>query len=94
MVRTTLALFAALVLAGAVSVTAHSQERLAAGATSGERAVPDAESVKRAVERCSANRGIDCSSPDVVKEWLLLDRSREEAVNDGARHLSPAGPRR
>src|SRR5947209_20328881 len=43
----------------------------------------DAETrVQRAREKCIANRGTDCDTIDGLSEWLLLDRSRAEAVLD------------
>jgi hypothetical protein len=48
---------------------------------------------ERAKERCKLNHGVDCDTPEGLKEWLLLERSREEAIRDGSRHLLPAQPR-
>ena len=48
--------------------------------------------VDRAKERCRLNHGVDCDTPEGLKEWLLLERSREEAVREGSRHLLPAQP--
>ena len=45
--------------------------------------------VERAKERCRLNRGVDCETAQGLKEWLLLDRSRKEAVREGSRHLVP-----
>ena len=36
----------------------------------------------RARERCIANRGADCDTRQGLEEWLLLDRSRSDAVLD------------
>ena len=47
---------------------------------------------ERAVERCKANRGVDCESAEGLKEWLLLERSRKEAVAAGSRRRAPAPP--
>jgi hypothetical protein len=41
--------------------------------------------LQRARERCVEQRGVDCSSPQGLQEWMLLDRSREEAVLDQIR---------
>jgi hypothetical protein len=49
--------------------------------------------VERAKERCRQNHGVDCDTPQGLKEWLLLERSREEAVREGSRHLLPGQPR-
>jgi hypothetical protein len=46
--------------------------------------------IERAKARCQQNRGVDCDTTEGLKEWLLLERSREEAVQDGSRHLPPA----
>jgi len=32
------------------------------------------------------NHGVDCDMPEGLKEWLLQERSRPEAVRDGSRH--------
>jgi aminoglycoside phosphotransferase (APT) family kinase protein len=59
----------------------------------GERAAAKHQRADRAKERCRLNHGVDCDTPDGLKEWLLLERSREEAVRDGSRHPTPAQPR-
>ncbi|MBV8031626.1 MAG: hypothetical protein JO035_08975 [Betaproteobacteria bacterium] len=41
----------------------------------------------RARERCKAERGVDCDSPEGLREWELQDRSRQEAVQQGSRHI-------
>ena len=46
----------------------------------------------RARASCRANRGVDCDSPAGLKEWLLHERPRAEAVRDGSR-IRPAGAR-
>lgn len=38
--------------------------------------------VDRARENCIANRGVDCDSQAGLTEWLILERSRAEAVLD------------
>jgi len=48
--------------------------------------------IERAKERCRQNRGVDCDTPEGLKEWLLLERSREEAIRQGSRHLPSAQP--
>ena len=59
----------------------------------GERAAAPNRQADRAKERCKLNRGVDCDTPEGMKEWLLQERSREEAVRDGSRHPLPAQPR-
>lgn len=49
--------------------------------------------VDSAKARCKANRGVDCDTPEGLKEWLLQERSREAAVRDGSRHAQPTQPR-
>jgi len=38
--------------------------------------------IERAQARCNANRGADCDTLEGLQEWLLLDRSRQDAVLD------------
>lgn len=59
----------------------------------GERSAAKNQRVERAKERCRLNHGVDCDTPEGLKEWLLQERSREEALRDGSRHLLPAQPR-
>jgi hypothetical protein len=59
----------------------------------GERATTKNQQANRAKERCRLNHGEDCDTPEGLKEWLLLERSREEAVREGSRHLLPGQPR-
>ncbi len=47
--------------------------------------------IQRARERCLANRGTDCDSMAGLEEWLLLDRTRAEAVLDRIAPLSGQG---
>ena len=49
--------------------------------------------VERAVDRCKAQRGVDCDTPAGLNEWLLQERSRQEAVRDGSRHKGGSAPR-
>jgi hypothetical protein len=44
--------------------------------------------IQRAREKCIANRGGDCDTMEGLQEWLLLDRSRAEAVLD---RVAPGG---
>ncbi len=60
----------------------------------GERTAVKNQRVERAKKRCKQNHGVDCDTPAGLKEWLLQERSREEAVRDGSRHLLPAQPSR
>ena len=48
--------------------------------------------VDRAAERCKAQRGVDCETPEGLNEWRLQERSRSEAVKDGSRHRLPPSP--
>ena len=43
--------------------------------------------IQRARDKCLANRGSDCDTMEGLQEWLLLDRSRADAVLD---RISPA----
>jgi len=51
-------------------------------AVAAQRQAAQKASVDRARERCVANRGSDCDSMQGLEEWLLLDRSRSDAVLD------------
>jgi len=59
----------------------------------GEQAPIEKQRLDRAKERCRLNHGVDCDTPEGLKEWLLLERSREEAVRAGSRHLPSGQPR-
>jgi len=39
----------------------------------------------QAKARCIEQRGVDCATEQGLQEWLLLDRSREQAVLDNVR---------
>jgi hypothetical protein len=75
----------ALTLSGAMPATAQTQ--IAPDQSAAEKA----QQHERA-ERCRQNRGVDCSTPEGLKEWELLERSREEAVKEGSRHRRPVQP--
>lgn len=55
----------------------------------GEHATTNNARVERAKERCKLNHGVDCETAQGLKEWLLLERSRKEAIREGSRHLVP-----
>lgn len=38
--------------------------------------------IERARQNCAANNGVDCDTPEGLREWLLLERTRAEAVLD------------
>ena len=50
--------------------------------------------VERAVDRCKAQRGVDCETAQGLQEWVLQERSRAEAVLDGSRRRVSTPPRR
>ena len=79
----------ALVLAVLVSAPAAAQTRNPPD----KKAAVNNPRIERAKERCRQNRGVDCDTPQGLKEWLLLERSRKEAVREGSRHLPPERPR-
>jgi len=58
-----------------------------------EQPTTKSQRADRAKERCRLNHGVDCDTAEGLKEWLLLERSREEAVRDGSRHPLPAQPK-
>jgi|SRR6185503_873053 len=69
--------------AAVVVVSAHAEpiadrERAAAVQAQAEQQ----RRIDQARDRCIANRGADCDTLEGLREWLLLDRSRAEAVLD------------
>ena len=69
--------------AAVVVVSAHAEpiadrERAAAAQAQAEQQ----KRIDQARDRCIANRGADCDTLEGLREWLLLDRSRAEAVLD------------
>ena len=75
--------FTFLIAAAAVVVSAHAEpiadrERAAAAQAQAEQQ----RRLEQAAEKCRANRGTDCDSVQGLQEWLLLDRSRADAVLD------------
>jgi hypothetical protein len=58
----------------------------------GDRAAAKEQRVNHARERCRLNHGVDCDTPAGLKEWVLQERSRQEAIRDGSRHRLPAQP--
>lgn len=61
-----------------------------AGEKSAEEAARQRE---RAIERCIAERGVDCETEQGLREWLLQERTREEAEAQGSRSLHQTVPR-
>lgn len=66
------------VTAVAQNVPRTDEERLALMRQQAE----EQKRIERAREACIANRGVDCDTPQGLQEWLLLDRTRAEAVLD------------
>lgn len=51
------------------------------------------EQRERAIARCKENRGADCESDAGLAEWLLQERSRDEAEAEGSRSIHQTAPR-
>jgi hypothetical protein len=47
-----------------------------------DRAAAKQQRVDRAKERCALNHGVDCDTPEGLKEWVLQERTRQEAIRD------------
>jgi len=47
--------------------------------------------IERARARCIEQRGVDCATVQGLQEWMLQDRTREEAVLDQIRLPSALG---
>ena len=84
-VKAPLALAIALLVSAPVAAKAQNSPSDRAAAKQQQR-------VDHARERCKANRGVDCDTPEGLKEWLLLERSRQEAVRDGSIRRPPPRP--
>ena len=72
-----------LIVTGILIASAHAEpiadrERAAAA----QQQADQQRRVERAQARCIANRGTDCDTPEGLQEWILLDRSRSDAVLD------------
>lgn len=78
---------AVLVSAPATALAQNSSNDRAAAAKQQQR-------IDRARERCKLNHGVDCDTPEGLKEWVLQERSRQEAIRDGSRRRVPtqSGP--
>jgi len=57
-----------------------------------DRAAAKQQRIDRARERCRLNHGVDCDTPEGLKEWVLQERTRQEAIRDGSRHRRPTQP--
>jgi hypothetical protein len=56
-------------------------------------AAKDQQRIDRAKARCTLNHGVDCDKPEGLKEWVLQERTRQEAIRDGAhRRGTQPGP--
>jgi hypothetical protein len=62
----------------AAAQTVEDRERAIAQQVQAERQ----KRIERARENCQRNRGPDCDSLEGLQEWLMLDRSRADAVLD------------
>jgi len=80
-------------LAIVLSVLAASSVAAQAPSPPDPKATVKEQQAKRAKERCRLNRGVDCDTAEGLKEWLLYERSRDEAIRDGSRRLLPAQPK-
>jgi len=53
----------------------------------------EASQRERAIERCKANRGTDCETEAGIDEWLLKERSRSDAEDEGSRSIHQTAPK-
>jgi hypothetical protein len=74
----------ALFIAACCAVPATAQQGAYPGARQSE-GQPRPDRVESVLERCKAQRGVDCETSGGLNEWLLLERSRQEAVAAGSR---------
>jgi hypothetical protein len=78
-----------LLLGMILSLPAQAQQPSPDGAQADE----DSRQREAAIERCKQNRGTDCETEAGLSEWLLQERSREEAEDDGSRSKFQTAPR-
>ena len=57
-----------------------------------DRAATKQQRVDRVKARCMQNHGVDCDTPEGLTEWLLQERSRQEAIRDGSHRRRPIQP--
>ena len=81
------AIIVALGLAVAPPVFAQEQPDASTGTEKAQ------EQRKRAIARCKENRGADCESDAGLAEWLLQERSRDEAEAESSRSIHQTAPR-
>jgi hypothetical protein len=72
-----LAVLAACTVPAAAEPIADPQRARAAAVQAAQQ-----QRIDQAREKCLAHRGADCDTYSGLREWLLLDRSRAEAVLD------------
>jgi aminoglycoside phosphotransferase (APT) family kinase protein len=69
----------AITLAALVSAPVAAQTQTS---PSDRAAAEQQQRVDRAKKRCRLNHGVDCDKPEGLKEWVLQERTRQEAVRD------------
>ena len=74
----------------ALSLPVFAQQDPDAGTSAAKKAEEQRE---RAIARCKANRGADCESDAGLAEWLLQERSRDEAQAESSRSIHQTAPR-
>ena len=77
-----------LVLLGLILALPAAAQQPKPDAKAAEEAKRQHEQRERAVERCNANRGTDCTTDAGLREWKGLDRSRSEAEAEGAQDIN------
>jgi hypothetical protein len=83
------ALWLSVALAVLVSAPVAAQTQ---NSPSDRAAAKQQQRVDRAGERCRLNRGVDCDTPEGLKEWVLQERTRQEAIRDGSHRRRPTQP--
>ena len=72
-----------------LALTVSAQQQPDAG-TAAEKAKAQRE---RAIARCNENRGTDCATDAGLAEWLLQERTRDQAENDSSRSIHQTAPK-
>jgi len=79
----------AIALAVLVSTPVAAQSQ---NSPSDRAAAKQQQRIDRAIERCRLNHGVDCDTPEGLKEWVLQERTRQEAIRDGSHRRRPTQP--
>ena len=76
-------------LAIALAVLVSAPIAAQTASTNDWEAAKQQQRVDHARERCNLNHGVNCNTQEGLKEWVLQERTRQEAIHDGSRRRLP-----